>query len=106
MLTAAIMFIFLGVPLTLCLAAIPFVMFLLYIVVYISYYAKATEILTSKRPLKTWIAEAYLPYFFTRNPRDCSFEIVRERDNLNLTGYQKQVSVFIVFVAICLFLFL
>lgn len=88
------MFIFLGMPLLFCVAAVPFVMFFIYIVVYLSFFTKATEIITSKRAIKTWVAEAYLPYFCAKDLRTSSFRIVREvlLDDCDQTGCRKIVN--------------
>lgn len=91
------MFIFLGVPLLYCLAALPVVMLLIYFAVYVAFYTKAMEIITSKRAIKCWVAEVYLPYFFARDPRLCSFEVVfDEGDIVDAGNFQKKVSVFII----------
>lgn len=90
--SAAVMFIFLGVPLFYCFVAVPFVMLLIYLIVYASFLAKAIEVITSKKPVQCWVAEAYLPYFFARDPRNCSFQIVRKiPEGLDLSDFQKKV---------------
>lgn len=85
------MFIFLGVPLSYCLCAVPLVMLLIYLIVYASFFTKAIELVSAKRPVMCWVAEAYLPYFFTKEPRDCLFQILQESHNLDLSQYQKKV---------------
>lgn len=94
--TAAIMFIFLGVPLLYCISAVPCVMLFIYLVVYASFFSKAIEVLTSKKPIKSWVAEVYLPYFFTRDPRKCSFKIVTDVNDeiFDVSNYQKKVDGF------------
>lgn len=91
-LTAAIMFIFFGVPLFYCLIAIPVVIIIIYIAIYLSFYTKAIELVSSRRPLKCWVAEVYLPYFFTRDPQTCNYEIVTdEKEIIDAANYQKKV---------------
>lgn len=95
--SAAVMFIFLGVPLFYCLAAIPLVMLFMYVVVYIGFYAKAMDVIMAKRPLHCWVAEVYHPYFFARNPQVFSYKIIPEHrmqeECLDLSNYQRKVSV-------------
>lgn len=106
-LTAAVMFIFLGFPLLYSLAAIPMVLVGLYVAVYASLLMKAVEITHGKRAIQTWVAEAHEPYFFTKNPQDCSYEIVSEnqveKEAVDITSCQKKVSVIFVFCVSMLF---
>lgn len=95
--TAAIMFIFVGVPFFYCLSAVPVVMLIIYVAVYLSFYAKATELVTARKPLKCWVAEVYLPFFFTKDPQQFSFRIVSnertEPGSSDLGTYQKKVGI-------------
>lgn len=97
--TAAVMFIFLGIPLLYCLAALPCVMLFIYIAIYVSFYSKAMELLMSKRPLKCWVAEVYLPYFFRRDPKTCRYDVVwDEKEIVDAANFKKTVCIQFVFI--------
>lgn len=93
---AAVMFIFIGVPLFYCVAAIPLVLLFMYITIYMSVAMKAMETISTKRPLQSWVAEVYQPYFFTRNPQTFTYRIIPEhrlqKEQIDLTNYQKKVG--------------
>ncbi|KAK5641001.1 hypothetical protein RI129_009548 [Pyrocoelia pectoralis] len=77
---AAILFIFLQIPLLYCLAAIPLVLLISYIAIYSSYLFKATELMQGKKPLQCWVAEACEPFMFMERPEDVSYNIVNAAD--------------------------
>lgn len=52
------------------------------------------ELLTSRKPLKCWVAEVYLPYFFTKDPGKCSFHITTDENEIrHAENYQKKVGI-------------
>ncbi|XP_055381477.1 uncharacterized protein LOC129612054 [Condylostylus longicornis] len=59
--TWAILFIFLGVPLTFCSLTVPGCIFFIFIATYCSCYAKAVELMQTK-PNQCLVAEAYEPF--------------------------------------------
>ncbi|XP_070154093.1 N-acetyltransferase family 8 member 3 [Polyergus mexicanus] len=88
-LLSAIMFIFFGMPLTICLVVIPLVVILIYIGTYISFAAKLTEINEEVTNISRlymsngfscfWIAEAFQPYLMTRHPKEVHYTIITEQ---------------------------
>ncbi|KAM7359930.1 uncharacterized protein ACRADG_002290 isoform 1-T1 [Cochliomyia hominivorax] len=72
--TWAILFIFLGVPLTLCSLTIPGCIFFLFSGTYFSFYVKALELMRTK-PNHSLVAECYEPFIFRLKPRECTYEI-------------------------------
>lgn len=92
---AAIMFIFLGFPLLLCLAAIPIVLAIIYLVTYSAVLMKAAEVVYNKRPIVCWIAEAYEPYFFSQKPQDTSYRILSEeafwKQKIDFNSFQRKI---------------
>lgn len=53
---------------------------MLYVIIYGSVLMKSAEVMYSKRALQGWVAEAYEPYFFTKNPKSCWYKILNEND--------------------------
>ncbi|KAJ8950029.1 hypothetical protein NQ318_002441, partial [Aromia moschata] len=43
------------------------------IFIYISFTIKSVQVIYDKKPLLCWIAEAYEPFFFMKNPKSCCF---------------------------------
>lgn len=39
---------------------------------------KAAELLYGKKPLKSWVAEAYEPFFHMKQPETCWYKIITE----------------------------
>lgn len=77
-LIAALMFIFLGIPLMFCLAALPIVCLILLMSVYSTYLAKAIE-LASEPMRNCWVAEVYEPYTLSLGPaKQQTYDIVHE----------------------------
>lgn len=74
------MFIFLGIPLLFCLAAVPIVAVIMFVSVYSTYFGKAMELAT--QPMhNAWVAEAYEPFLMRLNERSLQqqqFDIVQE----------------------------
>ncbi|KAF5290490.1 hypothetical protein FQA39_LY03594 [Lamprigera yunnana] len=73
--SAALLFIFLGVPLQYCIIAIPVVIISLYLIIYSSYLFKSAELMHSKKPMQCWVAEACEPFIFTERPESTSYRI-------------------------------
>ncbi|XP_046613714.1 uncharacterized protein LOC124302018 [Neodiprion virginianus] len=88
-LCAALMFIFFGVPFTICIMVVPIVIILIYILTYASLVTKSMEvdqeisniprIYTSHAFCGFWVAEAFEPYLMTRNPKDVRYSIMTEK---------------------------
>lgn len=105
------MFIFVGVPLIYCIAAIPLVLFLIYITIYSSLLMKSIELCT-KRPIQSWVAELYEPFYFFGNPQKMSYLVTTEEglknEGTDLTGYKKKVrfkeNLFRDFDVVCFFI--
>lgn len=90
------MFIFIGVPFFYCVAAIPLVLLFMYIIIYGNVAMKAMETISSKRPLQSWVAEVYQPYFFARNPQNFTYKIIPEhrleKEHIDTANYQRKVD--------------
>ncbi|KAF3426073.1 hypothetical protein E2986_09688 [Frieseomelitta varia] len=77
---AAIMFIFFGLPLTVCVLVIPLVIFLVYVGTYIAFTAKTMEVSEEVSNIPRiymsnafscfWVAEAFESYLMTRDPKN------------------------------------
>lgn len=56
---------------------------------------KAIEVCSSKTALQSWVAEVYVPYFFSRNPQDFNYKIVPEskllEEDMDMSNYQRKV---------------
>ncbi|KRT79683.1 hypothetical protein AMK59_7185 [Oryctes borbonicus] len=93
--SAAIMFIFMGVPFQYCVLAVPAVMLLLLVVVASAFLMKAAELAYGKRSIQCWVAEAYEPYFSMQKPESQQYQIISEykviEDSLDLTKCRKQI---------------
>ncbi|KAI4456893.1 gnat family n-acetyltransferase [Holotrichia oblita] len=93
--SAAILFIFMGVPLQYCFLAIPVVMLLLLVIVASAFLMKATELSYGKKPIQCWVAEAFEPYFSMEKPESQSYEIIPEykivADSIDLTKCKKRI---------------
>ncbi|XP_011865570.1 PREDICTED: probable N-acetyltransferase CML3 [Vollenhovia emeryi] len=86
---SAIMFIFFGLPLTVCLSVVPVVVALTYAGTYVSFAAKMTEIngeVTNIPRLYMsnafscfWVAEAFEPYLTMRRPEEARYTIMTEK---------------------------
>ncbi|GJQ71946.1 hypothetical protein Trydic_g3055 [Trypoxylus dichotomus] len=93
--SAAMMFIFMGVPFQYCILAIPIVMLLLLVVVASAFLMKATELAYGKKPIQCWVAEAFEPYFSMQKPESQKYQIIPEykviQDSIDLTKCKKQI---------------
>ncbi|XP_050453168.1 N-acetyltransferase family 8 member 3-like isoform X1 [Cataglyphis hispanica] len=88
-LLSAIMFIFFGMPLTICLVVIPLVVILVYVGTYICFAAKLAEInkeITNIPRLYMsngfscfWVAEAFQPYLMTQHPNEVHYTVITEQ---------------------------
>lgn len=88
-LLSAIMFIFFGMPITICLVVIPIVIILIYAGTYISFTVKLAEINEEVTNIPRlymsnafscfWVAEAYQPYLMTREPKEVHYTIFTEQ---------------------------
>lgn len=72
--TWAILFIFIGVPLSFCALTIPGCIFFLFSGTYFSFYAKAIEIMKTK-PNQSLVAECYEPFFAGCKPSEAASSI-------------------------------
>ncbi|XP_036323552.1 uncharacterized protein LOC118737258 [Rhagoletis pomonella] len=75
--TWAILFIFIGVPLHFCAMTIPGCIFFLFSGTYFSFYAKAVELMKMKAS-QSLVAECYEPFIFRLNPREATYQIFLE----------------------------
>ncbi|XP_033323565.2 uncharacterized protein LOC117218930 isoform X1 [Megalopta genalis] len=90
---AAIMFIFFGLPLTICILVVPLVIFFVYVGTYIGFTTKAMEvseeisnvprIYMSNAFSCFWVAEAFEPYLMTENPKNTHYTIMTEHQFRN-----------------------
>ncbi|XP_031847269.2 N-acetyltransferase family 8 member 3 [Nomia melanderi] len=86
---AAIMFIFFGLPLTICFLVIPLVVFLVYVGTYIGFTTKTMEVNEEVSNIPRvymsnafscfWVAEAFEPYLMTENPTNIQYIIMTEQ---------------------------
>ncbi|KAF5288424.1 hypothetical protein FQR65_LT02076 [Abscondita terminalis] len=83
--SAAILFIFFGVPLQYCLISIPVVLLVIYLVIYSSYLMKAAELVHSKKPIQCWVAEACEPFMFMEKPENVSYKVFTDAKLCNET---------------------
>nr|CAH7722374.1 unnamed protein product [Callosobruchus chinensis] len=81
--TTAFMFIVVGIPLLYCLVSVPIVLIGTYILIYGTVLMKAAQLLYEKKELKCWVAEAYEPLFFSKNPKGCWYKILTEEEFQN-----------------------
>ncbi|XP_046396247.1 uncharacterized protein LOC124163406 [Ischnura elegans] len=103
---AAVMFIFLGVPLSYCLAAIPVFLFLMYIFIWLGHTMKAIELTQemnniarmymSSKHTGFWVAEVYDPPLLLGGlKKNLRFETVTEKEfltrNINVNSSKKLV---------------
>lgn len=98
---SAILFIFFQVKLIFCLCTIPIVLSLMYIAIYTAITMKSAQLMYEKKPLKSWVAEAYEPYFLTKDPKTCWYKIITEREMENLEikpEGRRKVSLFIKYI--------
>ncbi|XP_030373999.1 uncharacterized protein LOC115623672 [Scaptodrosophila lebanonensis] len=77
--TWALLFIFLGVPLIFCALTIPGCIFFLFLGTYSSFYAKAVEHIRLKPSTKSLVAECYEPFIFRCSPNEASYDIFMEK---------------------------
>ncbi|EDW81647.1 uncharacterized protein Dwil_GK12187 [Drosophila willistoni] len=75
--TWALFFIFLGVPLLFCAFTVPGCFFFLFTGTYFSFYAKAVELMAMK-PSQSLVAECYEPFIFRCDPNEASYQIFIE----------------------------
>ncbi|CAG9862204.1 unnamed protein product [Phyllotreta striolata] len=75
-LITALLFICFGVPLYYSIVSVPVVLTGIYFAIYSAFFMKAAQLLYEKRPLSCWVAEAYEPYFFAKDPKQCWYKIV------------------------------
>jgi hypothetical protein len=85
-LIAALMFIFLGVPFSVCIWSVPAVIILMYIVIWFGHTFKAIEITQNVSNIPRvymsleytgfWVAEVHEPYFMTREPNQVKYTVM------------------------------
>ncbi|CAB0044599.1 unnamed protein product [Trichogramma brassicae] len=102
---AALMFIFLSVPFTLCALVIPAVVLLIMTCTYIAFTVKCSavqqEIRNASRIYMSnafscfWVAEVYEPYTMTRKPADFHYTIMPEKEfkarNIDVSSQRKKI---------------
>ncbi|XP_043605295.1 N-acetyltransferase family 8 member 3-like [Bombus pyrosoma] len=102
---AAIMFIFFGFPLTVCILVIPLVIFLVYVGTYIAFTVKTMEVNEEVSNIPRiymsnafscfWVAEAFEPYLMTHNPKNVHYTIMTERQfrdsNIDISSQIKKI---------------
>ncbi|XP_015601415.1 uncharacterized protein LOC107270690 [Cephus cinctus] len=102
---AAIMFIFFGIPFTVCLLVIPVVIILTYIGTFMAHTTKAMEIgqeinniprvYMSNAFSGFWVAEAFEPYLMTRHPQDIYYTVMTEdqfrKSNIDISSQAKKI---------------
>jgi GNAT superfamily N-acetyltransferase len=100
-LTSALLFIFLGVPLSICFCSIPAVIILMYVFIWLGHTFKALEmtqdvsdiprVYMSSEYTGFWVAEVHEPFFMTREPNQVKYTIMTERElndnNIELTQH-------------------
>ncbi|XP_017786156.1 PREDICTED: uncharacterized protein LOC108569202 [Nicrophorus vespilloides] len=80
---AAMFFIFIGIPITYCLSAIPIVLITVYMCIYLSHFMKSSELM-HKRPVKCWVAEACYNCITDADPKQIYFSVVSENESKRL----------------------
>ncbi|KAK2576262.1 hypothetical protein KPH14_005628 [Odynerus spinipes] len=104
-LLSAIMFIFFGLPLTVCSLVIPAVAILVYIGTYLEFLTKAMEVdkevfniprvYMSNAFSCFWVAEAFEPYLMNFNPKDVQYKIMTEQQfcdsNIDVSSHTKKI---------------
>ncbi|XP_034196636.2 N-acetyltransferase family 8 member 3 [Osmia lignaria lignaria] len=102
---AAIMFIFFGLPLTVCFLVIPLVIFLVYVGTYIAFTAKTMEVSEEVSNIPRmymsnafsccWVAEAFEPYLMTNDPKNIHYTIMTEQQfrdsNIDISSQIKRI---------------
>lgn len=89
-LTSAVMFIFMGVPLSVCLGAIPVVIVAMYVFIYLAHTFKALEMMQDISNIPRfymssdytgfWVAEACEPIFMTQDPKHAKYLMMTESE--------------------------
>ncbi|XP_076175648.1 uncharacterized protein LOC143150927 [Ptiloglossa arizonensis] len=109
---AAIMFIFFGLPFTICLLVVPLVIFFVYVGTYIGFTMKAMEvneevsniprIFMSNAFSCFWVAEAFEPYLMTESPKNVHYTIMTEQQFRDSnTDISSQVKRIVGTIALC-----
>lgn len=102
---AAIMFIFFGLPLTVCLLVVPLVICLVYVATYIGFTAKAMEVNEEVSNIPRiymsnafscfWVAEAFEPYIMTHHPKTVRYTVMTEQQfrdsNVDISSQVKRI---------------
>lgn len=88
--TSAVMFIFMGVPLSVCLGSIPVVIVLMYIIIYLAHAVKTLEMMQDISNIPRfymssdytgfWVAEACEPMFMTQDPKNAKYLVMTEHE--------------------------
>ncbi|KAJ8688041.1 hypothetical protein QAD02_023836 [Eretmocerus hayati] len=104
-LSAAVMFIFFGMPLTVCLAVLPMVVFLTYFVTYIAFAAKSMEVDQEVSNIARtymsnafscfWVAEAFEPGMMIRSPSSAHYTVMTDKQfqdsNIDVSSQRKKI---------------
>ncbi|XP_071863546.1 N-acetyltransferase family 8 member 3 [Bombus fervidus] len=102
---AAIMFIFFGLPLTVCISVIPLVIFLVYVGTYIAFTMKTMEVNEEVSNIPRiymsnafscfWVAEAFEPYLMAHNAKNVHYTIMTEQQfrdsNIDISSQIKKI---------------
>lgn len=60
---------------------------------------KAAELLYNKKPLKSWVAESYEPFFHMKQPENCWYKIISEAElgsqDINQEKFRRKASFFL-----------
>ncbi|XP_033224053.1 uncharacterized protein LOC117177457 isoform X2 [Belonocnema kinseyi] len=102
---AAIMFIFFGLPFTICFTVIPAVIFFMYVGTYAGYATKAMEVDQEISRIPRfymanafscfWVAEAFEPYLMSRHPSQVHYTIMTEdqfrESNIDVSSQAKKI---------------
>lgn len=93
-LVSAYLFIFMNVSIRYCLISIPIVFVFLYVIIYGSVLMKTAELLNSKKPIKSWVAEVIEPLFSNLSPEDMKYKIISNEnvmDDINLINTKRKI---------------
>lgn len=70
----------------------------MYIIIHGTLSLKAAQLLYEKKPLKSWVAVAYEPFFHIKQPENCWYKIITEDElncyEVNGEKFRRRVSLF------------
>lgn len=105
--TSAVMFIFMGVPLSICLGSIPVVIVAMYVIIYLAHTLKTMEMMQDISSIPRfymssdytgfWVAEACEPMFMTQDPKHAKYLVMTEsemqRQSVQLASHLKKTVI-------------